>query len=99
MLIIQSPNYFRKFIDDTVLLATGPSLAENDQKLKKTHRLCIDWAKKYASKFDPSKYQIVHLSQKQNADINRDLTLDGNYTIKAQKSGLLLGVEIDNQLK
>ena len=87
------------FINNTVLLATGPSIAENCQKLKETHRLCVNWAKKHASKFDPSKYQLVHLSRKQNADINRDLILDGNHTIKAQKSGILLGVEIDNQLK
>ena len=57
------------FIDDTVLLATGPSIAKNCQKLKETHRLCVDWAKKHASKFDPSKYQLVHLSRKRNADI------------------------------
>ncbi len=87
------------FIDDTVLLATGPSIVENCQKLKKTHRLCVDWAKKHASKFDLSKYQLIQLSRKRNADINRDLTLDGNHTIKAQKSGILLGVEIDNQSK
>ncbi len=88
-----------RLIDDTVLLSTGPSIAENCQKLKETHQLCVDWAKKHPSKFDPSNYQLVHLSRKWNADINRDLTLDGNHTIKAQKSGILLGVEIDNRLK
>lgn len=72
------------FIDDTVLLATGSSIAENCEKLKETHRLYIDWAKKRASKFDPSKYQLIHLSRKRNADINRELILDGNHTIKAQ---------------
>lgn len=53
----------------------------------------IDWAKKHASKFDPSKYQLVHLSQKRNADMNRELSLDGNHIIKAQNSGILVRVE------
>ena len=55
------------FINDTILLATGSSIEENCEKLKKTHRLYMDWAKKHASKFDPSKYQPVYLSQKRNA--------------------------------
>lgn len=87
------------FIDDTVLLATSPSTAENCEKLKKTHRLCVNWAKKHASKFDTTKYQLVHLSRKQNTDISKDLLLDDGHIIKAQKSEILLGVEIDNQLK
>lgn len=87
------------FIDDTVLLATGSSIEENCEKLKESHPLCIDWAEKHASKFDPSKYQLVQLSRKRNTDINRELTLDGNHVIKNQKSGVLLGVEIDSQLK
>lgn len=41
----------------------------------------------------------VHLSRKRNTNINKGWFLDGNHTIKAQKSGILLGVEIDNQLK
>lgn len=87
------------FIDDTILLATGSSIEENCEKLKESNRLCIDWAKKYVSKFDPSKYQLVHLSRKRNTDINWELVISGNHIIKAQKSGILLGVEIDNQLK
>ena len=87
------------FIDNTVLLATGFNIAENCEKLKKMHWLCIDWAIKHISKFDPSNYQFVHLSRKRNANINRKLILDGDYKIKAQKSGILLGVEIDNQLR
>lgn len=70
------------FIDDTVLLATSP------RKLRK---------KKCASKIDPTtKYQLVHLSRKRNTDINKAFLLDDNYTTEAQKSGIPLGVEIDN---
>ncbi len=87
------------YIDDIVLLVTVPSIKKNYQKLKKTHRLFVNWAIKHESKSDFSKYQLVHSSRKQNIDINRDLTLDGNHPIKAQKSGIVLGVEIDNKLK
>lgn len=39
---------------------------------------------------------LIHLSRKRNKDINEDLVLEDNYTTKAQKSGIPLGVEIDN---
>lgn len=63
------------------------------------HKLCTNWANQHASKFDSSKYQLVHLLQKRNMDINKDLILDNGYLVKVQISGILLGVEIDNQLK
>lgn len=72
---------------------------ENCELLKETHKLCVNWAKKHASRFDPSKYQLVHLSRKRNADTNKDLVLDNGFYIGVQKSGVLLGVEIDTQLK
>ncbi len=64
------------FIDDTVLLSTCPSIAENCQKLKKTHQLCVDWAKKHTPKFDLSKYQLVFITKtkcgyKQRLDLRR----------------------------
>lgn len=57
------------------------------------------WAKRHASKFDPLKYQLVHLSRKKNAELHMDLALSHSHTIKAKTSGVLLGVEIDNDLK
>lgn len=94
-----SHTFARGFIDDTVLLATSPNTTENCELLKETHKLCANCAKKHASQFDSSKYQLVYLSRKQNMDTNKDLLLDNGFCIKAQKSGVLLGVEIDNQLK
>lgn len=87
------------FIDNTVLLAISPSITQKYKLPKKMHKLCTNWANQYVSKFDPSKYQLFHLSRKRNTDINKDLVLDNGYLIKAQKSGILLGIEIDNQLK
>lgn len=87
------------FIDDVFLLATSPSILQNCQLLKETHLLCIAWAKRHASKFDPIKYQLVHLSRRRNAGLHTDLILSDSHTIKAKTSGVLLGVEIDNSLR
>lgn len=59
----------------------------------------MTWAKQHASKFDPMKYQLVHLSRRRNASLDTDLILSDSYTIKAKTSGVLLGVEIDNTLR
>lgn len=86
----------RRFIDNTILLVTGSNIGENCKMLKEVYQLCTDWATKYAPKFDSSKYWLVHLLQKKNADLNRDLILNSNHKIKAQNLGILLGVKIDN---
>ena len=87
------------FIDGVFLLATSPSILQNCQLLKETHVLCIAWAKRHASKFDPIKYQLVHLLRRRNAELHTDLILSDSHTIKAKTSGVLLGVEIDNSLR
>lgn len=72
-----------RFINNIILLATRSIIEENYEKLKKSHQLYIKLAKKHISKFDLSKYQLVHLSYKQNININWKLVLDGNYIIIA----------------
>ncbi len=87
------------FIVDVFLLATSPSILQNCQLLKKTHLLCIAWAKQYALKIDPAKYQLVHLSCKINAESNTDQILSDSHIIKAKTSDVFLIVEIDNGLR
>ena len=87
------------FINDVFLLATSSSISENCQLLKKTHLLCMAWANRHGSKFDPLKYQLVHLSRKRNADLKTNLVLSDSHTIKAKTLGVLLGIKIDNGLR
>ncbi len=37
------------------------------------YKLCINWANQLASKFDPSKYQFIHLLWNKNIDNNKQL--------------------------
>lgn len=67
--------------------------------LQELYPYYVKWAKKQASKFDLSKYQLVHLSRKKKKDINQKFVLDNNHIIKSQKSGILLRLEIDKQIQ
>ena len=50
------------FVDDTNLVVWSPSAQRNCQLLKKTHKTCLDWARKSGASFAPDKYQLIHLS-------------------------------------
>jgi len=50
------------FIDDTNLLAYGPSMEENCQILMRGHNRCLDWARRYGASFALEKYKLIHLS-------------------------------------
>lgn len=51
------------FIDDTNLLAIGPSTKKNCLSLAKAYKGCLEWAEIYGAVFAPSKYQLLHLTR------------------------------------
>lgn len=51
------------FIDDTSLLAIGPSTEENCLNLAKAHKGCLEWAETHVAVFVPSKYQLLYLTR------------------------------------
>ena len=48
------------YIDDTSMLATGPSVAANCRSLALAFQECDQWAAKHASVFAPEKFALVH---------------------------------------
>ena len=49
------------FIDDTNLLAYGPSTERNCSTLIRAHDKCLNWAKCYGAFFNLEKYELIHL--------------------------------------
>ncbi len=87
------------FVDDIGLLTVGNTTEETCENLRKIHKeICIPWAKQHGSKFDPGKYQLLHLSRKQDCNINQLLQLNDDQVIEATEHVRYLGVEIDNKL-
>jgi hypothetical protein len=52
------------FVDDTSLLAYGPSTESNCRTLARAHDCCLEWARRYGATFAPEKYELIHLTRK-----------------------------------
>ena len=52
------------YVDDTTLLAYGPSTERNCRTLERAHEACQKWAYRYGASFAPEKYNLIHLLNK-----------------------------------
>jgi len=89
------------FVDDTNLVAWGPSAESNCRVLERAHDVCVTWAYRYGAKFAPEKYHLIHFTRKRK-DPQRDLRscikIDG-HEIPAETSVRVLGVQVDSKLQ
>ena len=60
--------------------------------------MCLKWATRHGSRFDPNKYQLIYLSRKQRFNLDLPLQLNETQVIEARGSVRYLGVEIDRKL-
>ncbi|XP_071491796.1 uncharacterized protein [Diadema antillarum] len=86
----------RLFANDCILYTSGNSQEDLDSLQEDLHQL-EDWQNKWAMSFNPSKYSVMKISNKQNPP-------DRNYTFCGQPfqeatTHPYLGVEIDNKLR
>jgi retron-type reverse transcriptase len=51
------------FVDNVNLLTYGTSTERNCRNLERIHDVCEDWARRYGSKFNPDKYELLHLTR------------------------------------
>ncbi len=87
------------FVDDVGLLTVGDSTEENCSALRMIHdEICLKWASRHGSEFDPSKYQLLHLSRKQRFNLDHSLQLNERQCINARQFVRYLGVDIDSKL-
>ena len=88
------------FIDDIGLLTVGDSSENNCNYLRRIYdEVCLPWAKRHDSEFDPKKYQLIHLSRKQRDGLGPSLHLSATQSIEARDFVTYLGVQIDRKLR
>jgi hypothetical protein len=51
------------FVDNVNLLTYGTSAEGNYRNLERVHDACEDWARRHGSKFNPEKYELLHLTR------------------------------------
>jgi len=89
------------FVDDTNLVAWGPSAEANCRTLERAHNICLTWAYRHGAKFAPEKYHLIHFTRKRKdpgGDLRSCVNID-NHEITAETSVRVLGVQIGSRLK
>jgi ribonuclease HI len=86
------------YIDDVNIITYSDSTETNCRNLQAVYARCQDWERKHASKFNPTKYKLIHLFRRRRRhDMQCPLVLPG---MTLQPVGFLrfLGIIIDSKL-
>jgi hypothetical protein len=87
------------FVDDVNILTYGLTTQGNCRTLERIHEVCETWAKRHGSKFNPGKYELIHLTRTpKKFDTSASVTINGK-EIKPSSNIRILGIRIDPALK
>ena len=88
-----------RFIDDINILAWGESTEHTCQTLSRIHNTCLGWARRHGATFEPSKYELIHLTQSPNKfNLQKCITF-GATTVHPKTEVWVLRVYLDPALK
>jgi hypothetical protein len=87
------------FIDDVNLLIYRATIEGNCRNLERIYNVCEDWARRYGSKFNPGKYELLYLTRTpKKFNIKTNIKI-GIKEIYLNQNIRILGVKIDLALK
>ncbi|KAF7183375.1 hypothetical protein CNMCM7691_003574 [Aspergillus felis] len=90
------------YIDDATMHATGDSEHDTCQRLREHYRRgCLRWAATHASRFGPSKFQLIHFHAPgpgAQSGPGEPLDLGDGQVVEAGATARLLGVTLDQHL-
>ena len=84
-----------KFVDETILSASGKDLDTISIKLEQEINTAMQWLKDNEMVANPSKFQLMFLSKYKN--IEKNMSFDGK-TIKSSDAVELLGITLDKNI-
>ena len=87
------------FVDDTTLLAYGPTTEGNCRALERVHDRCLAWAKRYGATFAPEKYELIHLTRRPGK-FNMGASIEIQGAEKRPSTSIrVLGIQVDSKLQ
>lgn len=87
------------YIDDITLISISKLVKRNNQKLARVHnQVCESWRVKHRSEFSLLKYQLIHISGKQNIDYTAGVRLRESYLVERTSTAVNLGITFQSKL-
>jgi hypothetical protein len=86
-------------VDDVNLLTYGTSAEGNCRNLERMHDACEDWARRHGSKFNPDKYELLHLTRTPKRFNTEAGVKIGIKDVRPAQDIRILGVRVDSALK
>ena len=94
----QEPNTVAPgYVDDVAILRWGSSIEETCNGLTETMQKANAWAKRHASVFAPSKFQLTHYTRRRQLELDRQVQVDQT-AVRPSASSKYLGVTLDTAL-
>ncbi|CZR70250.1 uncharacterized protein PAC_20151 [Phialocephala subalpina] len=94
----QEPNTIATgYIDDVAILRWGGSTEETYNGLARTMQKANAWARRHASVFAPSKFQLTHHTRRRQIEADRQVQVDQT-VVRPTASSKYLGVTLDTAL-
>lgn len=85
------------FVDDANLLTYSQSAEANAYVFERMHKKCLEWGRTHGSKFNVSKYALIHLARGRKS--RKAVLRLGSVGVKPSKELRLLGVWLDPKLE
>lgn len=85
------------FVDDTTILTYSRSTERNCRNLERVHEICNKWSRTHGSKFNVSKYSLLHFSKQRRDDLHKGISI-GGMEIQPKPQMKMLGVILDTKL-
>jgi ribonuclease HI len=86
------------YIDDINIIVHGVTAEENCAKLKAIYTKCQEWERRHASKFNPSKYCLLHIARGQKRVPTYPLILPEREPLHPSSCCRFLGIILDSKL-
>ena len=87
------------WIDDVGFMVSGTSAEANCRVLQALHTEAETWALRHASVFAPTKYELIHFTNKPNNHNTSAVLTLGPHEVSPTKKCRVLGIILDPQLE
>ncbi len=93
----QRDRFTTRYINDTMLVASSPSIEENISKIEEMAQKALKWSCTHACKFNISKFQLIHFTQNERKYQNTPIQI-ADHIVSLSDTAKYLDIILDQKL-